>query len=51
MRRTMKFAIVGTGAKISKSKLCNSLVGDETVLDGLRGEVTVGDHSEIRISG
>ncbi len=43
-------SIVGTGAKISRSKISNSLVGDEAVLEGVRGEVTVGDNSEVRIS-
>jgi glucose-1-phosphate thymidylyltransferase len=43
-------SIVGIGAKISRSTLNNSLVGDEAVLDGVRGEVTVGDHSEVRVS-
>ncbi len=43
-------AIIGTKAKISKSALINSLIGDETVLIGVKGEVTVGDNSEVRIS-
>lgn len=42
--------IVGTGSKISRSKLTHSLVGDDTVLDGIVGEVTIGDHSEVRVS-
>jgi glucose-1-phosphate thymidylyltransferase len=42
--------IVGTGSKISRSKLKNSLVGDDTVLDGIVGEVTIGDNSEVRVS-
>jgi glucose-1-phosphate thymidylyltransferase len=46
----LSHTIVGSGAKIKKSKLCNSLIGDETVLDGLRGEVTVGDNSEVRVT-
>src|SRR5437868_689388 len=37
-------SIIGANAKISKSVLKNSLVGDDTVLDGVKGEVTVGDH-------
>jgi len=45
----LSHTIIGTDAKITKSKLTNSLIGDETVLDGLRGEVTVGDHSEVRL--
>ncbi len=43
-------SIVGTGAKIRKSNISNSLVGDEAILEGVVGEVTVGDHSEVRVS-
>ena len=43
-------SIVGNNARISKAVLKNSLVGDETVVVGVRGEMTVGDHSEIRAS-
>ncbi|MBA3657414.1 MAG: NTP transferase domain-containing protein [Gemmatimonadaceae bacterium] len=46
----LSHAIIGTNAKIRKSTLTNSLIGDETVLTGVKGEVTVGDHSEVRIS-
>jgi hypothetical protein len=27
--------------------LRNSLVGDEVILEGVKGEVTVGDHAEV----
>ena len=47
---SVSHAIIGNKAKISKSALTNSLVGDEVVLVGVKGEVTVGDHSEVRIS-
>jgi glucose-1-phosphate thymidylyltransferase len=43
-------SIVGSNARISNSVLKNSLVGDDTVLDGVKGEVTIGDHSEVRLS-
>jgi glucose-1-phosphate thymidylyltransferase len=43
-------SIVGSNAKISNSALRNSLVGDDTVVVGVNGEMTVGDHSEIRAS-
>ena len=43
-------SIVGDRARISRSVLRNSLVGDDTVLEGVKGEVTVGDHSEVRAS-
>jgi glucose-1-phosphate thymidylyltransferase len=47
---TLSHTIVGTGSKISNSKITHSLVGDDTVLDGVVGEVTVGDNSEVRVS-
>jgi glucose-1-phosphate thymidylyltransferase len=43
-------SIVGVKATIRKSVLKNSLVGDEAVVEGVRGEVTVSDHSEVRSS-
>ncbi len=47
---TVTHSIVGTGARIVNSKISRSLVGDETVLDGVVGEVTVGDNSEVRVT-
>ena len=47
---TVTQSIVGSNARISSSTITNSLVGDDTVLDGVKGEVTVGDHSEVRVS-
>lgn len=46
----LSHCIVGSGATIKNSVLTNSLVGDDVVLDGVRGEVTIGDHSEVRVS-
>ena len=43
-------SIVGANAKITKSVIRNSLVGDDTVVEGVKGELTVGDHSEVRAS-
>src|SRR5207253_8203683 len=43
-------SIVGSNAKITKSVLKNSLVGDDTVVEGVNGELTVGDHSEVHAS-
>src|SRR5687767_5284145 len=47
---TVTHSIVGTGARILRSRITNSLVGDEAILDGVNGEVTIGDHSEVRVS-
>ncbi|GAC1651404.1 MAG: sugar phosphate nucleotidyltransferase [Gemmatimonadaceae bacterium] len=47
---TLADTIVGDRARIYRSVLRNSLIGDEALLDGVRGEVTVGEHSEVRVS-
>ena len=43
-------SIVGSKTRIRGSVLTNSLIGDETVVAGVIGEVTLGDHSEVRVS-
>jgi glucose-1-phosphate thymidylyltransferase len=43
-------SIIGNGARILRSKLRNSLIGDEARLEGFSGEVTIGDHSEVKAS-
>ncbi|GAC1685330.1 MAG: sugar phosphate nucleotidyltransferase [Gemmatimonadaceae bacterium] len=47
---TLVDTIVGNKTTIRASTLHNSLIGDEAVLEGVRGEVTVGDHSEVRVA-
>jgi glucose-1-phosphate thymidylyltransferase len=42
--------IVGDKSKIVKSTLRNSLIGEEAHVEGVRGELTIGDHSEVRVS-
>jgi glucose-1-phosphate thymidylyltransferase len=46
----LRDTIVGARARIIGSKLRNSLVGDEAVVEGVEGELTIGDHSEVRAS-
>ena len=48
-RAELRDTVVGVKTTIRDSTLVNSLVGDGVVLEGVRGEVTVGDHSEVRI--
>jgi glucose-1-phosphate thymidylyltransferase len=43
-------SIVGSKATIRKSTLRNSLIGDDTIIEGIKGEVTVGDNSEVHAS-
>ena len=45
---TIRDTIIGARTRISRSTLANSVVGDEVVLVGIDGEVTIGDHSEVR---
>jgi glucose-1-phosphate thymidylyltransferase len=45
---TLTNVIVGEEAKIVRSRLHDSLIGDGVVIDGFRGDLTVGDHSELR---
>jgi glucose-1-phosphate thymidylyltransferase len=44
----LRDTIVGTGAKITRCTLWNSLIGDESIVSGFMGELTVADHSEVR---
>jgi glucose-1-phosphate thymidylyltransferase len=45
---TLSDTIIGKKANVKGSTLRNSLVGDEVTIEGLKGELTVSDHSEIR---
>jgi len=46
----LSHSIIGASSRILRSVITNSLIGDDTILEGVSGEVTVGDHSEVRIS-
>ena len=45
---TLTDTIVGSKGTIKHSQLRNSLIGDDVVIEGMKGELTVADHSEIR---
>jgi glucose-1-phosphate thymidylyltransferase len=45
---TLSDTIIGKKARIQGSTLKNSLIGDDVTIEGLKGELTVSDHSEIR---
>ena len=45
---TLTHTIIGKNGSVKKSTLHNSLIGDDVTIEGLRGELTVSDHSEIR---
>jgi glucose-1-phosphate thymidylyltransferase len=46
-RSTLRDTIVGSKSRIIDCALTGSLVGDEVVLEGVKGQVTVGDQSEV----
>jgi hypothetical protein len=39
---------MGTNCRIVRSTLVNSLIGDEVLVAGVVGEVTLGDHAEVK---
>ena len=45
---TLTHTIIGTNGKLKGSTLTNSLIGDDVLIEGLKGELTVSDNSEIR---
>jgi glucose-1-phosphate thymidylyltransferase len=45
---TLSHTILGKKANVKASTLKNSLIGDDVTIEGLKGELTVTDHSEIR---
>ncbi|HZS59543.1 MAG TPA: sugar phosphate nucleotidyltransferase [Gemmatimonadaceae bacterium] len=46
---TLRDTIVGTQATIKTSRLNDSLIGDDTVIIGANGAVSIGDHAEVRL--
>jgi glucose-1-phosphate thymidylyltransferase len=44
---TLRDTIVGSKSTIRDSKLHGSMIGEEVVLEGVKGQVTIGDNSEV----
>jgi glucose-1-phosphate thymidylyltransferase len=44
----LRDTLVGSNTRIVGSVLENSLIGDSAVIEGVRGELTLSDHSEVR---
>jgi glucose-1-phosphate thymidylyltransferase len=47
----LRDTIVGAKTSIRDSSLRNSYIGDGAIVEGLRGETTIADHSEVRVKG
>ena len=45
---TLRDTIVGSKSQVRGSTLSNSMIGDEAVVEGVKGEMTISDHSEVR---
>jgi glucose-1-phosphate thymidylyltransferase len=45
---TLSDTIIGKNCKVKGATLSNSLIGNDVTIEGLKGELTVSDHSEIR---
>jgi glucose-1-phosphate thymidylyltransferase len=45
---TLRDTIVGADARILNSTLAMSMIGDAAVVDGVRGQASLGDHAEVR---
>jgi glucose-1-phosphate thymidylyltransferase len=45
---TVRDTIMGSNCRIVRSTLVNSLIGDEVLVAGVHGEVTLGDHAEVK---
>ena len=44
----LRDTIIGTKSVVRRSNLTSSMVGDEAVVEGIQGEITISDHSEVR---
>jgi len=47
-RSELRDTLVGSNTKIVGSTLENSLIGDSALIEGVKGELTLSDHSEVR---
>jgi ADP-glucose pyrophosphorylase len=43
-------SIIGLGCSIARCKLEQSLIGDEVLVQGVTGQVSLGSHCEVRRS-
>jgi glucose-1-phosphate thymidylyltransferase len=46
---TLRDTIVGSKSTIRDSKLHGSMIGEEVVLEGVKGQVTIGDNGEVHV--
>ena len=44
----MRDTVIGSSSSVTGATLFNSMIGDHAVVEGVQGEVSVGDHGEVR---
>ncbi|HEY6828187.1 MAG TPA: sugar phosphate nucleotidyltransferase [Gemmatimonadaceae bacterium] len=47
----LRDTIVGSGSTVRNAKLTDSLIGDAAIVEGVRGQINVSDHSIVRVRG
>jgi len=45
----LRDTIVGSGSTVTNAKLTDSLIGDSAIVEGVRGQINVSDHSIVRV--
>jgi glucose-1-phosphate thymidylyltransferase len=45
----LRDTIVGAGSTVTNSNLADSIIGDAAVVEGVRGQINVSDHSVVRV--
>ena len=45
----LRDTIIGSGSTVTNSSLTDSIIGDAAVVEGVRGQVNVSDHSVVRV--
>lgn len=48
-RSELRDTIVGSGSTVTDSTLSDSLIGDAAVVEGVRGQINVSDHSVVKV--
>ena len=46
---TVRDSVIGAHAQVLNATLSQSLLGDHAIVDGVRGQANLGDHSEVRV--
>jgi len=45
----LRDTIIGSGSTVTNSSLTDSIIGDAAIVEGVRGQINVSDHSVVRV--